>query len=115
MNKRARAMVNYLISIVIALLLAFAIIGALLLWQGVDPVETFLALFQGAFIGKSNLGASLLLATPLILGGLGGHLAGRQPGGPSLLAAHPHLFSGQYDFWRAVGSDPRLFEDLQGV
>ena len=71
MNKRARAMVNYLISIVIALLLAFAIIGALLLWQGVDPVETFLALFQGAFIGKSNLGASLLLATPLILGGLG--------------------------------------------
>ena len=71
MNKRARAMVNYLISIVIALLLAFAIIGALLLWQGVDPVETFLALFQGAFIGKSNLVASLLLATPLILGGLG--------------------------------------------
>ena len=41
MNKRARAMVNYLISIVIALLLAFAIIGALLLWQGVAAFKLF--------------------------------------------------------------------------
>lgn len=71
MNKRARAMANYMISIVIALLLAFAIIAMLLIWQGANPIKTFVALFQGAFVGQSNLGASLLLATPLILGGLG--------------------------------------------
>ncbi len=71
MLKRVCAVVNYMIGIIIALALAFAIIALLLLWQGVDPFKTFLALFQGAFVGWQNLSASLVLATPLILGGLG--------------------------------------------
>ncbi len=71
MMKRVCAVVNYMIGIAIALLLAFALIAVLLLWQGVNPFDTFAALFQGALVGWPNLSASLLLATPLILGGLG--------------------------------------------
>lgn len=71
MNKRVRSVVNYLISIVIALMLAFALIAILLIWQGTNPLKTFAALLEGAVVGSGNLGASLVLATPLILGGLG--------------------------------------------
>lgn len=71
MNKRVRSALNSLISVILALLLAFAVIGILLVWRGYNPVETFLALFEGAFIGKSNLSASVVLAIPLVLGGLG--------------------------------------------
>ncbi|MCI8478810.1 MAG: ABC transporter permease [Oscillospiraceae bacterium] len=71
MNQRVRAALNSIISIVLALLLAFLVIGILLVWQNYNPAETFLALFQGAFIGKSNLSASIVLAIPLVLGGLG--------------------------------------------
>ena len=71
MNKRVRSVLNSLISVVLALVLAFVVIGILLMWRGYDPAATFLALFKGAFVGKSNLSASLVLAIPLILGGLG--------------------------------------------
>ena len=71
MNKRVRSALNSCISVVLALLLSFAVIGVLLLWQGYDPAKTFLALFEGAFVGKLNLSASVVLAIPLVLGGLG--------------------------------------------
>lgn len=71
MKNHVRAVLNYTISALLALLLAFFIISLLLLWQGFNPLKVFAALFQGAFVGMSNFGSSLVLATPLILGGLG--------------------------------------------
>lgn len=37
MNKRVRSALNSCISVVLALLLSFVVIGVLLLWQGYDP------------------------------------------------------------------------------
>lgn len=71
MNKRVRSALNSCISVALALLLAFAVIGVLLVWQGYNPLKTFLALLEGAFVGKLNLSASIVLAIPLVLGGLG--------------------------------------------
>lgn len=71
MNNRVRSALNGVISVVLALLLAFVLIGLLLVWRGYDPVATFGALLEGAFIGKYNFCASLVLAIPLVLGGLG--------------------------------------------
>ncbi len=71
MGKRVYSVVNYLISVLLALLLAFAVVSGILLWRGISPAETFVELFRGAFMGWTNLSASLLLATPLMLGGLG--------------------------------------------
>lgn len=71
MNNRVRSALNGVISVVLALVLAFVLIGILLVWRGYDPIETFASLLEGAFIGKSNLCASVVLAIPLVLGGLG--------------------------------------------
>lgn len=71
MKDKIRAVLNYSIGVVVALLLAFAILSILLLWQGFSPVAVVVELFRGAFGGMQNFASSLVLATPLILGGLG--------------------------------------------
>lgn len=71
MKDNIRSVMNYLIGVILALILAFFILSILLLWQGFNPFNVVVELFKGAFGGIQNFAASLVLATPLILGGLG--------------------------------------------
>lgn len=66
-----RNTINYLISSILAIFVALLLISFLLVWQGTNPISAYAALFSGAFQGMGNFGASLVLATPLMLAGLG--------------------------------------------
>ncbi|MGI9952641.1 ABC transporter permease [Moorellaceae bacterium AZ2] len=68
---------NYLIVATLAIVIALVLSSFVLLWQGTKPWEAYAALFQGAFSGLDNFGASVVLSMPLMLAGLGIALAFR--------------------------------------
>src|SRR5215212_6438959 len=62
-----------LLAVVIALLAG----GVVLVLSGADLVSAYGALFAGAFGGRRELAETLVMATPLILGGLAFSVAAR--------------------------------------
>ena len=72
-----RDSLNYFFMAVLAVVTALAVSSFVLLWQGINPFQAYAGLFEGAFVGLSNFGASLVLALPLMLAGLGMALAFR--------------------------------------
>ncbi len=56
---------------IVAVLLAFAVGGVILLLQGVNPLEAYSAMITGAFGSKNGLADTLVKATPLMLVALG--------------------------------------------
>ena len=62
---------------VVAIVVSLLIGSIIILAQGASPLEAYAALVQGAFGGAYNLSNSLVMATPLILTGLGIALAAR--------------------------------------
>jgi simple sugar transport system permease protein len=56
---------------IVAVLLAFAVGGVILLLQGVNPIEAYSAMLFGAFGTKNGLADTLVKATPLMLVALG--------------------------------------------
>ncbi len=65
--------VSSLLAVAIALLAG----GVVLALSGANPVPAFQALFAGAFGGRRELAETLVMATPLILGGLAFAVAAR--------------------------------------
>jgi ABC-type uncharacterized transport system permease subunit len=65
--------VSSLLAVAIALLAG----GVVLALSGANPVPAFQALFAGAFGGRRELAETLVMATPLILGGLAFAIAAR--------------------------------------
>lgn len=55
----------------LAIALASAICGLIMIASGINPLVGFRALFQGAFAGPARIGVTITKATPLILAGLG--------------------------------------------
>lgn len=74
--RRFEKLFNILIPVV-AILVSLLIGGIIIIAQGASPIEAYAALLQGAFGGAYNLSNSLVMATPLILTGLGIALAAR--------------------------------------
>jgi ABC-type uncharacterized transport system permease subunit len=66
MSSKTRAILIPLISVIIALIISAVIIIIL----GKNPIEAYLYLFLGAFVGKSSISQTLVQATPLIYTGL---------------------------------------------
>ncbi|BCV21351.1 ABC transporter permease [Moorella sp. Hama-1] len=77
MGVKIQDTLNYLLVAFLAIIVALGLSSFILIWQGSNPWEAYAALFGGAFIGLGNLGASLVLALPLMLAGLGIALAFR--------------------------------------
>ena len=69
-SQRLDRLVDALLPIV-AVLLAFAVGGVILLLQGVNPLEAYKAMIVGAFGSKNGLADTLVKATPLMLVALG--------------------------------------------
>lgn len=62
---------------VVAIIVSLLIGSVIIIAQGASPLEAYAALLQGAFGDAYNLSNSLVMATPLILTGLGIALAAR--------------------------------------
>ena len=56
--------------VIAAILVAFAISGLFISFSGGDPVEAFLAMFNGAFGERRKIWETLLRSTPVLLTGL---------------------------------------------
>lgn len=66
-----------LLSSLLAVAIALLAGGVVIALSGENPVPAYQALFQGAFGGKKALAETLVMATPLILGGLAFAVAAR--------------------------------------
>jgi general nucleoside transport system permease protein len=63
-------LIRQVLSFMIALFAAMIVTGCLLYWAGLDAIEAFLAVYEGAFVGVEAIVETLVRATPLILTGL---------------------------------------------
>ncbi len=56
---------------ILSVVLAFAVGGLMILLMGYDPVEAYIELFKGAFVGKFSIGTTLEKFSPILLTGIG--------------------------------------------
>ena len=77
---------------VASVMLAFLVSGVIILLQGVNPLEAYLAVLRGAFGDKVAFGNTCVRTTPLLIGGLGMTLGIR--GGLFNVGAEGQLYLG---------------------
>src|SRR5215213_2094171 len=75
--RRITAALPTVISSLLAVAIALLAGGVVLALSGANPIPAFQALFAGAFGGRRELAETLVMATPLILGGLAFAVAAR--------------------------------------
>lgn len=61
---------KYYINLLLSLLTAFVIGAIIIISMGFNPIEGYIHLFKGAFIGNFNLGGTLQIFVPLMLAAL---------------------------------------------
>jgi ABC-type uncharacterized transport system permease subunit len=71
LNKRSRAIVVAVLLPVISVVAGFVVAGLAVALSGADPIQSFYALLQGAFINPRALPETLVATTPYIFLGLG--------------------------------------------
>lgn len=73
--KRAFPLLVSVLTALVSVCIAFLIATVILLLMRINPLVVFADLFAGAFSGMSNIGATFVSATPLMITGLGIALA----------------------------------------
>jgi simple sugar transport system permease protein len=69
--KKVESFLNYLLSSLLAVLIAFSISALVLVGQGISPFKAFGYIFKGSMGSIGGFSASLVTAYPLMLAGLG--------------------------------------------